>query len=1715
MTAVAERGRSGAVAIVGMACAFSGAPDVDSYWRNILAKVDATCDPPPQSWDPDVYYDPDFADEDRTYCKRGGYLGEIARFDPLDHGIPPVAVGGEPDQWLALHIAREALRDAGAAELPEEVRARTGVIFGKGTYLNGGNAIAVQRGLVVGQTLDLIRQLCPETGERALEQLREELQSVLPPLGPETVPGLIPNIMVGRIANRLDLMGPAYTVDAACASSLLAVRHGVRDLLAGDSDLVLAGGAQVWMPVATLNLFCRLGALSRREQLRAFDKDADGTLLGEGIGAIVLKRAEDAERDGDRVYALIRGVGISSDGRGMGVMAPRLEGEELALRRAYDDAGVSPASVGLLEAHGTGTRVGDVVEVHALASVFGDRGGELPRCALGTVKSMIGHTIPAAGIAGLIKTALALHHRVLPPTLACEEPNPELELERTPFYINTETRPWIHGGTEPRRAGVNAFGFGGINAHAVLEEWSEEPSAAHRPDWDSEVCVLEAGSREGLCDAARELAAAIERSPAIATADLAFSLAGELGGTAQPQRLAVVCTSLEDLRRKLDQAVEKLSDPGCARIRTTSGIYYEAEPLGREAKVVFVFPGEGAQYPNMLSEVCLQFPEARAVFDRIDRLYAGHPRGHLLSDWVFPRPAFSEDERRRTEDRLMELDIAVEAVLTANAAVYAVMRRLVRRCDALLGHSSGEHSAAMAAGALDVETDERLAAFCHGLYSSYADAAQRHDVPSAVLLALGGDAASARRIAAEAGGELYLAMDNCPHQTVLVGERDAAARARELAIGEGLMCQQLPYDRAVHTPLFAPFADDLRATFARLPVRRAAIPLWSCTTAAPYPEDPAEIRELLVEHWTRPVRFRETIEALHDDGARVFVEVGPRGNMTSFVQDILRGRPACAAAADVPRRSGTTQLNHVAGMLCVHDVDIDLGYLFERRGVHELDWRDTAATEGRRSHPVALATAWPMLRLSEDALGRVRSSSPGSGASAVPASAAGPAPPAAHTAPAGEPTAAEHLRPPAAAATVAYGEVATTNGHGPAGAQQWNGAPAADSTPGTTAAPGPAAVTGRSAAVTERLPDRAAPTGELLPVRIAPAVGGLPERATPALDGFPDQAAPAIDGFLETMEQFLTANEEVMSEYLGAVAAPVATPPQPPLVGTIVAHEPGLELVARRVVDPQRDRYLLDHTLGRDVSRVDPGLHALALMPLAMSIEILAEAACCLLPDLTVTGMRDLRAHRWLAFEDGPRTLEARVRRIAGEDGCERVRAELLTVDGDESPNGPVVEATVLLRDTFPAAPAASEIPLEGARRSRWAPAQLYEEAMFHQPLWQGVRSVDALAPGAASARLEVLPRDGLLVDVPHPSFVLDPVALDAAGQVIGFWAAEMLDEGRVVFPFRLAALDVYGPAPAAGQALRCNAAITLEGGQLVTSDIDVLDPAGCCWMRLRGWADKRFGVPPRFAPLAHPGELRPLSSPWRAPLAPHRHLRVACRSMDTALPADAGLWKPVWASRLLSRRERALFAALTAPERRQLEWLGARSAAKECVAELLHQALGLELLAAEIEILPDERGAPVVVVPGLEGSPELPVVSLTHAHGRAAAFCAIAGPGARIGIDIEPLAPRPEGFASAALSGDESRLLDELPAESSDEWLLRIWCAREAAGKAVGSGIAGGAGAPRAAAIDAGRGLVLVDVAGQRLTAWTDRQAGPDGSASEMIVATVLEPGPENGGKP
>ncbi len=346
--------------------------------------------------------------------------------------MPNSVDGTEPDHFLALRSAYEAVADAGYLKRRLDP-ARTEVIIGRGTYVNRGNTTVVQHALVVDSIIRILKQLHPEHSDEELAIIRGHLKASLPAFHAETAAGLVPNIISGRIANRLDFMGANYLVDAACASSLVALDHGMRDLLSGRCDLALVGGVHASTPPPIVMIFCQLKAISKSGEIRPFDQRADGTLLGEGVGMVALKRREDAERDGDHIYALVKGVGVASDGKALGLLAPRLEGEQLALQRAYESAGVAPETVGLIEAHGTATPVGDVVEIEALNSVFGPRSGDAPTCALGSVKSMISHLMPASGIAGLIKTALALHHRVLPPTINCDEPNPKLGLDDEPL----------------------------------------------------------------------------------------------------------------------------------------------------------------------------------------------------------------------------------------------------------------------------------------------------------------------------------------------------------------------------------------------------------------------------------------------------------------------------------------------------------------------------------------------------------------------------------------------------------------------------------------------------------------------------------------------------------------------------------------------------------------------------------------------------------------------------------------------------------------------------------------------------------------------------------------------------------------------------------------------------------------------------------------------------------------------------------------------------------------------------------------------------------------------------------------------------------------------------------------------------------------------------------------------------------------------------------
>lgn len=451
------------VAVIGLSCVFPGAQDAQTFWQNIVNKVDSTQLAPADRIDP-VHFSDSTNPVDRFYCQRGGFIPDY-EFDPTAFGILPLAVEGtEPDHLLTLDLVQKALDDAGIFKKNISLE-KTGIIIGKGNYTGPGATRAIEIVRTGEQISSLLKELLPEVSTADIEKVKHAFQEKKGRFAADTAMGLIPNLVASLVANRFNLGGAAFTVDAACASALLAVDHAIQELQRGRSDIMIAGGVHAGQNAAFWSIFAQLGALSHQQQIKPFSSDADGLLIGEGCGFVVLKRLEDAVRDQDKIYAVIKGVGISSDGNGTSVMSPSVKGQLKALQQAWKNAELDENQIGYLEAHGTGTPLGDKTELQTLAQFFGkEEGAKI--AGIGSVKSNIGHAMPAAGIAGLIKTCLALHHDTLPPTLYCE--NPTSEMQKTRFEPIQEAKNWSKTGL-PKVAAVNAFGFGGINAHVVLE----------------------------------------------------------------------------------------------------------------------------------------------------------------------------------------------------------------------------------------------------------------------------------------------------------------------------------------------------------------------------------------------------------------------------------------------------------------------------------------------------------------------------------------------------------------------------------------------------------------------------------------------------------------------------------------------------------------------------------------------------------------------------------------------------------------------------------------------------------------------------------------------------------------------------------------------------------------------------------------------------------------------------------------------------------------------------------------------------------------------------------------------------------------------------------------------------------------------------------------------------------------------------------------------
>ena len=921
------------VAIIGMSCLLPKAPDLSTYWDNILRKVDAVTEVPPDRWDWHKYYDPDPGADDKVNSKWGGFLDPI-RFDPAEYGMPPNSLPSiEPLQLLTLATVRAALADAGYLdrELPRD---RTSVILG----VSGGIADLGQQ-YAVRSALPALLGTVPA---QSLSQLATWSE--------DSFPGILPNVAAGRVANRFNLGGVNFTVDAACASSLAAVYLACRELEAGTSDMVIVGGADtIQNPFAYL-CFGKTHALSPRGRCATFDESADGIAISEGVAMLILKPLRNAERDGDRIYAVIKGVAGSSDGRDKGLTAPRPEGQALALERAYAQAGISPASVGLIEAHGTGTVAGDQAELETLSRVFDAAGSAPQSCAIGSVKSMIGHTKSTAGVAGLIKVALALHHKILPPTIHVSNPNPSAQRSGSALYVNSEARPWVQtDAVAPRRAGVSAFGFGGTNFHAVVEEYTggyrvsdRQTSSRQRP---SELLLWSGESQAAIQSQLAKLSNGLARDPRLELCDLAYTT-WQVARNRQRFTLAMVASSLDDLREKVEWAANALKEVISPAALAAKRIFFTDAPLAPAGRVAFLFPGQGSQYPGMLSELSTYFSDVRKPFEYASRVLVGR-LAQPLAAYVFPPPRFKAEDRQADMDALTATTVAQPALGAAGLAMYRLLNDFSVHPDMLAGHSYGEYVALWAAGAFDEETLYKL---------SEARGRCMEESSNGEPGSMAGVSADPARTTAIVNGigGVWIANLNAPLQTVISGRRDAVEAAIKRLEQAGVASQRLSVACAFHSPLMTVARGRLATAIASVALEAPRLPLFSNVSAEPYPNDAAGAAELLTEQLVRPVRFAEQIQAMYDDGARVFVEVGPGQVLSGLVDQILGDSPHVTVPTDVRSRSGFLQIQQAVGQLAAQGVPVNLDPLFAHRAVRLIDLDSLATGDQETASP----TAW-------------------------------------------------------------------------------------------------------------------------------------------------------------------------------------------------------------------------------------------------------------------------------------------------------------------------------------------------------------------------------------------------------------------------------------------------------------------------------------------------------------------------------------------------------------------------------------------------------------------------------------------------------------------------------------------------------------------------------------------------------------------------------------
>ncbi len=1029
---------------------------------------------------------------------------------------------------------------------------------------------------------------------------------------------------------------------------------------------------------------------------------------------------------------------------------------------------------------------------------------------------------------------------------------------------------------------------------------------------DSELILVGGETREEVAQRAKEWAAwagGLDAATPLADAAWTVTSSWKPGNLT----LGMVVTDLADLNKKLGYAAGKLAEPEREKLQSKNGIFFYADPMGRNGRTAFVFPGEGAQYPEMLKDLCIHFPVVRDAFDLVDEACLMAGDGFAPSRSIFP---VEGDEEARNK-AMFAMEIAVESVSAANMALSGLLTSLSVHPAAVVGHSSGEFAALDYARAVNLDDRKRRLAFIRDGYLGIKKLTARTDIPEGILVTVGG---VTRDVIDEQlgkhGDKLLLAMDNCPHQYVVCARPEIVDELMKAFGSRGAIAGKLEFNRPYHTPWFEPALDGLRDLFRTYGVRKPSVETWSCLSAGPIPAEPRAIEDLCVGQWAAEVRFTETIRNMYEAGCRVFIEVGPRGNLTSFVNDILKDEDAVAIPLNRIHKSGMFQLHFALAMMAAHGVLMDVAPLFEPRGCRNL--REASPAPAKKG-----ITHWfPPYTPKLDAAGLpVPKPSPSAAAPAV-----------------------NRTEPPA-----------------------------------------PATAHGR-----------------------------------PAL---PDEAARRVmHAYFDTMEQFLAMQDDMIRQVVGsngsngggAVSAAVAPAParlQPetgldrfPMLGTWVDHQPGTSGVIECRYNLDEQFFLRDHALGRgQVSISDPALYAYCIMPLTMSLTALSEAARALFPDKVVIGLKDIRANKWLSFEQHARTVRIKTRVVSSGPVTE-VHAELR----DDDPNDPragfkpcLNEAVILLADAYPAAPEVPAFDLKGEKPCHWTGSEIYPDRLFHGPMFQGITSINGWWENGVTGTVETLDRRRLITSNPSPVFGIDGILLDTVGGVLGLWGAYDRYDGYVFLPFRISGVQFYQGQLDPGTAFDLVMHVIKRDSVSAVADIYAYDKAGKVAVGIQGWEDRDFYVTPSLHRITHEPMRYTFSDRVEQPGIPG----TVCATPE--LPPkffESGhrVWDHVLTMIMLDAEERAARRGLSGTEDDKAKWILTRTAAKDAVRLYVGERYELQIGSADIHI--DEAdGRFTVSGTWLSAIPEIPDVHVAWKNGRALAAAVPQGTG-NVSFDLSVL---------------------------------------------------------------------------------------------------------------